>query len=129
LISLAISMWGGVTTMGEARAGGDRAAGLLLKALDGLPAGERQTVLQALLTGSLGAVAGGHGSLPLDEYFVVPERQPGEFEKLSSVSRMLPVRLTPESHERLRRWSTDHGFAMAVVVRGLIERFLEERAA
>jgi predicted DNA-binding protein len=42
---------------------------------------------------------------------------------------MLPVRLTPESHERLRRWSADHGFAMAVVVRGLIERFLEERAA
>ena len=60
---------------------------------------------------------------------MVPERQPGEFEKLSSVSRMLPVRLTPASHERLRRWSTDHGFAMAVVVRGLIERFLEERAA
>jgi hypothetical protein len=42
---------------------------------------------------------------------------------------MLPVRLTPVSHERLRRWWTDHGFAMAVVVRGLIERFLEERAA
>ena len=75
--------------MGEVREGGDRAAGLLLKALDGLPAGERQTVLRALLTGSLGAVAGGRSSLPLDEYFVVPERQPGEFEKLSSVSRML----------------------------------------
>jgi hypothetical protein len=115
--------------MGEARKSGDRAAGLLLKALDGLSPGERETVLRALLTGSLGAVTGGRASLPLDEYFVVPERQPGEFERLSSVSRMLPVRLTPESHERLRRWSTDHGFAMAVVVRGLIERFLEERAA
>ncbi len=82
--------------MGEARAGGDRAAGLLLKALDGLPAGERQTVLRALLTGSLGAlVARRRGSLPLDEYFVLPERPPGEFEKLPSVSSMLPVRLTP----------------------------------
>jgi hypothetical protein len=115
--------------MGEARSEGDRAARLLLKALESLSPGERETVLRALLTGSLGAVAGGRASLPLDEYFVVPERQTGKFEKLSSVSRMLPVRLTPEAHERLRRWSTEHGFAMAVVVRGLIERFLEERAA
>ncbi len=120
---------GGVTTVGETRGGGDRAAALLLKALDGLTPGERETVLRALLTGSLGAVGRGHASVPLDEYLVLPERPPGEFEKLSSVSSMLPVRLTPESHERLRRWSTDHGFAMAVVVRGLIERFLEERAA
>ena len=115
--------------MGEARGGGDRAAALLLKALDGLTPGERETVLRALLTGSVGAVGRGPSSVPLDEYLVLPERPSGEFEKLSSVSSMLPVRLTPESHERLRRWSTDHGFAMAVVVRGLIERFLEERAA
>jgi hypothetical protein len=42
---------------------------------------------------------------------------------------MFPVRLPPELHERLRRWSTDAGFSMASVVRGLIERFLEEQAA
>jgi hypothetical protein len=114
--------------MGEARSDRDRAARLLLKALESLAPEERETVLHALLTGSLGAIGARGGSVPLDEYFV-PQRQPGEFEKLSSVSSMLPVRLTPEAHERLRRWSTEHGFAMAVVVRGLIERFLEERAA
>jgi hypothetical protein len=115
--------------MGESRAGGDRAARLLLKALDGLSPGERETVLRALLTGSLGALGTRQASPPIDEYLVLPERPLGQFEKLPSVSSMLPVRLTPESHERLRRWSADHGFAMAVVVRGLIERFLEERAA
>jgi hypothetical protein len=114
--------------MGEARKGGDRAAALLLKALEGLSPGERETVLRALLTGSLGALDRRQASPPIDEYFVLPERPVGQFEKLP-VSSMLPVRLTPESHERLRRWSADHGFAMAVVVRGLIERFLEERAA
>ena len=113
--------------MGQAQA--DRAAGLLLKALDGLSPEERKTVLRALLTGSFGALGRRHSSPSPDEYFVLPERPLGQFEKMSSVSSMLPVRLTPESHERLRRWSADHGFAMAVVVRGLIERFLEERAA
>ena len=118
-------------TMGEARSDRDRAARLLLKALESLSPGERETVLRALLTGSLGAV-GGRGAevpVPLDEYLLPPQRQPGEIEKLSSVSSMLPVRLTPEAHERLRQWSSEYGFAMAVVVRGLIERFLEERAA
>jgi len=42
---------------------------------------------------------------------------------------MFPVRLPPELHERLRRWSTDAGFSMAGIVRGLIERFLDEQAA
>jgi hypothetical protein len=40
---------------------------------------------------------------------------------------MLPVRLPPELHERLRRWSNEHGFSMAAVVRGLVERFLDEQ--
>lgn len=115
--------------MSEARSDRDRAARLLLKALDSLSPGEREAVLRALLTGSLGALGRRVADLPLDEYLLVPQRHPGELEKLSSVSSMLPVRLTPEAHERLRRWSSEHGFAMAVVVRGLIERFLEERAA
>jgi hypothetical protein len=40
---------------------------------------------------------------------------------------MLPVRLPPELHARLREWCTDQGFSMASVVRGLVERFLDEQ--
>jgi predicted DNA-binding protein len=40
---------------------------------------------------------------------------------------MLPVRLPPELHERLRAWSTEQGFSMASVVRGLVERFLDQQ--
>jgi hypothetical protein len=42
-------------------------------------------------------------------------------------TRVLPVRLPPELHERLRSWSAEQGFSMAAVVRGLVERFLEDQ--
>jgi hypothetical protein len=45
---------------------------------------------------------------------------------------MIPVRLSEAQHQRLKRWCAEHNFPMAVVVRGLIERFLdswEKRAA
>ncbi len=38
----------------------------------------------------------------------------------------IPVRLSEEQHQRLKRWATKHNFPMAVVVRGLIERFLDD---
>jgi hypothetical protein len=41
---------------------------------------------------------------------------------------MLPVRLPPELHARLREWCAEHGFSMAGVVRGLVERFLDGQA-
>lgn len=45
---------------------------------------------------------------------------------------MIPVRLSEAQHRRLKQWCTEHNFPMAVVVRGLIDRFLdswEKRAA
>lgn len=38
---------------------------------------------------------------------------------------MIPVRLSEAQHRRLKQWSAEHNFPMAVVVRGLIERFLD----
>ena len=38
----------------------------------------------------------------------------------------IPVRLSQAQHQRLKHWCAKHGFPMAVVVRGLIERFLDE---
>lgn len=41
--------------------------------------------------------------------------------------QMLPVRLPEEQHRRLKEWCEEHGFSMAVVIRGLVERFLEDQ--
>jgi hypothetical protein len=42
--------------------------------------------------------------------------------------RMVPVRLPEEQYARFKSWCGDHGFSMAVVVRGLLERFLAQQA-
>jgi hypothetical protein len=42
-------------------------------------------------------------------------------------SQLVTFRLPAERHAELRNWCTEHGFTMAAVVRGLIERFLEEQ--
>jgi hypothetical protein len=42
---------------------------------------------------------------------------------------MFPVRLPERDHARLRSWCDEHNFPMAVVVRGLIERFLDRQDA
>jgi len=38
---------------------------------------------------------------------------------------MIPVRLSEAQHRRLKQWCSEHNFPMAVVVRGLIDRFLD----
>jgi hypothetical protein len=42
-------------------------------------------------------------------------------------SQLVTIRLPAESHSTLRAWCADHNFTMAAVVRGLVERFLEEQ--
>jgi hypothetical protein len=41
----------------------------------------------------------------------------------------VPVRLPVEVHERLKQWCQSNNFTMAVVIRGLVSRFLDERGA
>ncbi|HEY4458401.1 MAG TPA: hypothetical protein VGN81_29075, partial [Pseudonocardiaceae bacterium] len=38
--------------------------------------------------------------------------------------QVVPVRLPAELHTQLRDWCTEHGFAMATVIRGLLTKFL-----
>ncbi len=40
---------------------------------------------------------------------------------------MIPVRLSQAQHRRLKQWCAENSFPMAVVVRGLIDRFLDSR--
>jgi hypothetical protein len=43
------------------------------------------------------------------------------------VSQLVTVRLPTDQHVRLRDWCSSHNFTMAAVVRGLIERFLDDQ--
>ncbi len=40
--------------------------------------------------------------------------------------QLVPVRFPEETHLRLKDWCANNGFSMAVVIRGLVDRFLEE---
>jgi hypothetical protein len=42
-------------------------------------------------------------------------------------SQLITIRLPADRHTELRTWCAEHGFTMAAVVRGLIERFLEDQ--
>ena len=39
----------------------------------------------------------------------------------------MPVRFPEPQYERLKKWCEEHNFPMAVVVRGVVERFLDEQ--
>jgi hypothetical protein len=111
----------------------ERAAKLLLKAVRSLSEREQDQVLIALFRcvpegtelappGTVTRRLPGP-SMPAD---VVFSHGTPPIEMTGPVA-MLPVRLPPELHERLRQWSTGAGFSMASIVRGLVERFLDEQ--
>jgi hypothetical protein len=103
-----------------------RAARLLLDALDSLPDRDRTLVLTELLSRDMGPVEGRSGSL----FREIPQASGSWHETIRSsgqVDQPLLVRLPADLHGRFRRWSVAHGFSMAGVVRGLLERFLDEQ--
>jgi hypothetical protein len=44
-----------------------------------------------------------------------------------SAQQMVPVRFSADQHTRLRAWCSEHGFSMATVIRGLVDRFLDSQ--
>lgn len=46
-------------------------------------------------------------------------------QKPKAPQQTVPVRLSEEQYVRLKEWCAEHNFHMAVVIRGLIERFLD----
>jgi len=44
-------------------------------------------------------------------------------------SQLVTIRLPAERHASLRHWCGEHGFTMATVVRGLVERFLTQEGS
>jgi hypothetical protein len=121
--------------------------GLLFKAVKGLPEDEQRAVFeyffergaalqQAPFFGPFvreGAQLGGGKAEP----GAWPEPSAlatlfGAQKRVGPERIMIPVRLSEAQHRRLKQWCAEHNFPMSVVVRGLIDRFLdswEKRAA
>lgn len=114
---------------------------LVFKAMKGLPEDEQRAFLMYFVERGMseppwaglspastelrGALSGGRWhEPPLTTMFTA--------KKPKAPQRTIPVRLSEEQYDRLKEWCMNHDFHMSVVVRGLIERFLdswEERPA
>jgi hypothetical protein len=112
---------------------------LLLKALRALSPEERDRVMAELLDARL-QPAQAVAPLPAPPPSVLPHALPGAGEHVAALRESLaleaagpwqtvPVRLPVELHERLRQWCQTNDFTMAVVLRGLVARFLDEYGA
>jgi hypothetical protein len=126
---------------------------LMLKAVRSLPPEEQDALLEAMLEPRLApwtgpgpgapgpAGSGGadlssgtvfHGPVPAHRVYgqgrefglSLPPLGPETGGPWQSV----PVRLSTDQHERLKQWCQANGFTMAVVLRGLVARFLDDQA-
>lgn len=114
----------------------DRVSELLLKAVRLLEPDEQDEVLRGLLGASL---ARGSAPVGLPRTMSDADRaarvvdlfgaDPGGATATEGGLKVLPVRLPAGDYDRLRDWSRRQRFSMAVVIRALLERFLDEQAA
>jgi hypothetical protein len=117
---------------------------LMLKAVRSLPQEEQDALLEAMLEPRL-APFPDPGATPLSTWELpggagvhpVYERTPrmGLGVSLPPLGpetggpwQTVPVRLSTDQHERLKQWCQANGFTMAVVLRGLVARFLDDQA-
>jgi hypothetical protein len=125
---------------------------LMLKAVRSLPPEEQDALLEALLEPRLapwaapdpgvpdpGPIGPGlpagevfHGPIPPQRVYG-PERVGVTLPPLGPETggpwQSVPVRLSTDQHERLKQWCQANGFTMAVVLRGLVARFLDDQAS
>jgi len=104
---------------------------LLLKAVRMLPADEQDSVFRMLLdrhATTLPSYPGPpHSGIRGPWLPALAEAGwglPRTVERGSGTLRMVPVRLSAEQHEELKQWCEANDFSMAVVIRGLVDRFL-----
>jgi hypothetical protein len=122
---------------------------LMLKAVRSLPPEEQDALLEAMLEPRLtpwaapgvpdpGPIGPGlpagevfHGPIPPQRVYG-PERVEVTLPPLGPETggpwQSVPVRLSTDQHERLKQWCHANGFTMAVVLRGLVARFLDDQA-
>ena len=117
----------------------DRAAFLLRKALQSLQPAERDELLDAVLLGQLSSLG---TPRPSGITRPAPLISDGDRNRLTALLgsddspttgrgalKVLPVRLPETDYERLRTFCQEHQFSMAVVIRTLLERFLDDHAS
>jgi len=115
----------------------DRAAVLLRKAMQSLQPAERDELLDAVLLGQLSSLS---TLRPSGVTRPVPLISDVDRDRLAALFgsddampttgrgalKVLPVRLPEADYERLRQFCQVNGFSMAVVIRTLLERFLDD---
>ena len=133
---------GGALAAGSAFSSTDTAR-LLVRALSQLPPADRDRVYTWLLGTSLTPQPGVTGPLGHLGWAVKAEAPPARQQDFAEAGaelvrtlfrgapapaqQMVPVRFSVEQHARLRAWCTEHGFSMATVIRGLVDRFLDSQ--
>jgi hypothetical protein len=105
-------------------------AEILLRAVNDLSKEDRDQVMLWVLERSFGRPP--FTGMQRDLIEKMPTLAPPSLEEIKAGARrgehqVVPIRLPAEQHAALREWCAEHGFSMATVVRGLVERFLEER--
>jgi hypothetical protein len=118
-----------------------RLSRLLMKAVRSLPSREQDAVLRELLAAVLGSAGSAQSGLsrlaqtqPVPAGFgetqlVLASQQNPTPPSASTALMMVPVRLSRSQYDRLKEWCATNNFAIAVVLRGLVDRFLEEQGA
>ncbi|MEV4139963.1 hypothetical protein AB0J72_48360 [Dactylosporangium sp. NPDC049742] len=101
----------------------------LVELLETLPAPTRQEITAWLLDRGTPAQVGGGNLLAaaVEMRAGVLNNALGGALPAGEESQLVTFRLPTERHAELRAWCAEHGFTMAAVVRGLIERFLEDQ--
>lgn len=107
----------------------------LVELLETLPDQERREITAWLFGRGIGSasMAPGHAApqtsvgLGWFEDYELPVRRLATVLPAGEGSQLVTIRLTADRHADLRAWCAEHGFAMAAVVRGLVERFLEQQ--
>jgi hypothetical protein len=112
----------------------ERLRELLMKAVRQLEPAEQEEVLGEFLVGSTAPVSTLTPGLVTTAHRTGLPRERAELMEWSTTMavatgdmKLLPVRLPSADYERLRTWSREHGFSMAVIIRTLVERFLNEQ--
>ena len=100
----------------------DRPTAKLAELLERASPEDRKIIVEWLLEGRSGVLAAGAEDQRLETTRLFSDLPLGE-------SPLVTVRLPQELHGQLRNWCSEHGFTMASVIRGVVERFVAERRA
>ncbi len=125
--------------MARATANPNRAASLLLKAIRQLPEREQDVVFRHLIASGIGAGTGAPGAYQEAPFRIAGHAPPwppvpagveirgSQSQFAPGGAQVVPVRLPEAQYRRLKEWCQGHNFAMAVVIRGLVDQFLDRQ--